>query len=245
MTAAINRNRPFVDERGSLTQYGWSVLRDLWSATGGAVATDADDLALLSAGPTVGPIGRAQQGISARVEPVGPPSPVLGQVGPVNGPDAATAADVGPARATADVGRRTTSFGCITLADGSAAEATTDATPRKIAAWATNGLSRNMINDHTSDDIEVLYQGAYFISFTASFEGTNTKHYHMEIYVDSTGSGSVTERTIGASDAGAVSATAILQLVPGEKVSLYHWSPDGGSAFTMTQGTLAVIRLGD
>lgn len=235
MTAAISRNRPFVDGRGALTQYGWAVMQSIWGATGGAVTIDADDVTLIGIGlAAVGPTARPLKDLAAHVEPVG-----LGKA------ERAVAGDVGPVRASAGVVNRSQAFGCITVSNGSSAEATTDATPRKIAAWAANGLSKNMINDHTSDDVEVLYQGTHLIIFMGSFDGTNTKHYHVEIYVDSSGSGSVTEDTIGASDVGAFGATAILKLAPGEKVSVYHWSTDGGTTFTLTQGTLAVIRLGD
>jgi len=43
MTAAINRLRPFVDSKGSLTQYGWSVMQSVWVAIGGATSS-ADSL---------------------------------------------------------------------------------------------------------------------------------------------------------------------------------------------------------
>lgn len=142
--------------------------------------------------------------------------------------------------------KRSIAFGCISVADGSTSEATTDATPRKIAAWAANGLSQNMINDHTSDDVEVLHEGVYDVTLACSFSGSNSKHYHIEIYVDSAGSGIITDLSLGAGgDEGSCSASGFLRLAAGEKVSVYHWSPDGGSTFTMTQGTLTLNRIGD
>ncbi len=39
MTAAINRNRPWVDSKGALTQYGWSVMQSVWVAIGGATSS--------------------------------------------------------------------------------------------------------------------------------------------------------------------------------------------------------------
>lgn len=51
MTASINRTRPFVDERGALTQYGWSVMQDIWRATGGAVEGNVSGGGVEDVGP--------------------------------------------------------------------------------------------------------------------------------------------------------------------------------------------------
>ncbi len=244
MTASINRNRPFVDKRGALTQYGWSVMQSIWAATGGPVAIDSDELALLLAGPAVGPIGRVSQGVSTRMEPVGLPPPVLSGVGPVNGPDAASLAAVEPVPASpAAILRR--AWAVMSVQGGSSAEATTDATPRKIAAWNTDGISKGMVVDSTTgNDITAVVGGVFEIEAALSFTGTASKRLDLEIYVGGNATGFAAGRMLDAAGAlGPVSIVGDVRLIAGDTVEVYHSTPDGGSAMTVVEAQLTVNRI--
>ena len=152
---------------------------------------------------------------------------------------------VGPVAPTAAAAISHASAGAvISVNDGTTAESSVDATPRKIAAFDTNGPAKNMIAN--GDDLVAGKVGVYMVVFGGSFIGSNNKHYHMEIYVNSTGSGFKTDRSLSsAGDEGAVAIHAILALKPADAVSVYQYSPDGGTAMTFTQASLLAVRLWD
>jgi hypothetical protein len=52
MTTQVHRTRPFVNQKGALTQWGWGVLNSLRTATGGPQTTPGEALLFAVFGPT-------------------------------------------------------------------------------------------------------------------------------------------------------------------------------------------------
>ena len=135
-------------------------------------------------------------------------------------------------------------YGRISTAGASTAESTTDATPRKIAAFTAELDNGVAVAAHASDQIAIVDAGDYYVSAFVSFSGTNSKTYVVEIYVDGVASNIQFTRKLGTGgDVGSASCGGILTLAAADIVTLYHSSTDGGSAFTVADAQLNVIRL--
>lgn len=136
-------------------------------------------------------------------------------------------------------------YGVMSVQAGSTAEATTDATPRKLAGFTTDGIELGMTVDSTTgNDIEVSKDGIYKVSAQVSFSGTNSKTFVVEIYNNTTASGFSTTRKLGTGgDVGSCSLVGLLTLAQGDKVSLYHHSTDGGTSLVMVDAQLTVERI--
>lgn len=143
-------------------------------------------------------------------------------------------------------------YGSFRVEAGSTAETTTDATPRQIAAWNTNGLSNNVTVDHTDDALKATVAGTYEVTGELSFSGSASKTFQVEVYVydDSatswSASGSAQDRKLGAGgDVGSMPISAIVALDVDDKVGLYHSSSDGGTSFTVSEATMSIKRIAD
>jgi hypothetical protein len=136
-------------------------------------------------------------------------------------------------------------YGGLSVEDNSSAEATTDATPRKIAAFdAAMPTSAKATSSTATNDITVTDAGDYLVVGQVSFSGTLSKLFVIEIYKEGVATNLKCLRKLGTGgDEGSASVTGILTLASGDSVSLYHSSTDGGSTFTATDGQLALIRL--
>jgi hypothetical protein len=138
-------------------------------------------------------------------------------------------------------------YGIMSVQAGVTGEATVDATPRKIAAWNTDGLSQNMTVDSTTgNDITADIAGKYLVTLSLSFSGSANKTFRAEIYKNGGASGFASSRKLGGGgDEGTVDAFAILALAIGDTVSVFQSSTDGGSAMTVTEGQLLAHRIGE
>ncbi len=127
---------------------------------------------------------------------------------------------------------------------GSSAEGTTDATPRKIAAWNTDGLENNMTVDSTTgNDITADIAGTFVVMVSCSFSGTGNKTYQIEIYKNGSATGFAADRKLGSGgDVGAITIHGLIALAATDTVELYHSSSDGGTAFTVTEAQMAINR---
>ncbi len=127
---------------------------------------------------------------------------------------------------------------------GSSAEATTDATPRKIAAWNTDGLENNMTVDSTTgNDITADIAGTYVVMISASFSGSASKTFQIEIYKNGSATGFAADRKLGSGgDVGAITIHGLLALSATDTVELYHSTSDGGSVFTVTEAQMTINR---
>ena len=130
--------------------------------------------------------------------------------------------------------------------DNSTAETTTDATPRKIAAFDTDGSSpKNCVVDSTTDnDITISKAGYVFINCSVSFSGTASKTFVVEIYINGSPvtENAKLERKLGAAgDVGSASVSWAGPVSASDVVTIYHSSTDGGSAFTAQQLQLSVL----
>lgn len=142
-------------------------------------------------------------------------------------------------------------YGTMSTQAGSTSEATTDATPRLVAAWNTDDLAAGMTVDHTDDTIKAQISGVYSVTIGCSFSGSNNGVFQTEIYIydDSAAtwnaSGFACDRKLGTTgDVGSTAITAIVDLDTDDKIGLYH-SASTGNAFTVTEAQMAVHRLGD
>jgi len=142
------------------------------------------------------------------------------------------------------IGSEWQNYGTISTEGASTAEATTDATPRKIAKFTAEKDNGVATAAHATDGITVADTGDYYITAFVSFSGTVNKTFHVEVYKGATGTGIALTRKLGTGgDVGSASCGGVVALTASDVVSLYHASTDGGSAFTMVDGQLNVLRL--
>ena len=137
-------------------------------------------------------------------------------------------------------------YGMMSVQEGVTAEATTDITPRKIAAFTVDGLALNTTPDATTNNaITIDADGVYEVFAQVSFSGTASKTYHLEIYSNTTPSTFEGHRKLGtAGDVGSASCMGLLTLSETDQVSVYHYTSDGGTAFTVSDAQLIVNRIG-
>lgn len=135
--------------------------------------------------------------------------------------------------------------GVMSVQANASAEATTDATPRKVTAFDTDGLESNMTVDSTTgNDITADVAGTYFVFAQTSFGGTASKTYHITIYKNGATTGFEGHRKLGTGgDVGSASVSGIVALAATDTISIYHHTSDGGTAFTLDDGQLVAVRL--
>jgi hypothetical protein len=145
----------------------------------------------------------------------------------------------------ADVIKLAGVYGVMSVQENAVAETTTDATPRKIAVFDTDGPENNMtVDSATGNDITADVAGTYIVVAQCSFSGSASDEYHIEIYVDAAASGFEGHRKLGVGgDLGSCSCVGIVALAIGEAVSLYHWSSSGGTSFTANDAQIAIHRI--
>jgi hypothetical protein len=136
-------------------------------------------------------------------------------------------------------------YGIMSAQGASTAESTTDATPRKIAGFDTDGISSNVTVDSTTDnDLTATVAGIYYAKLEASFSGTASKTFLCEIYKNASATGFSFTRKLGTGgDVGSASCSGIISLAANDTVSAYHSSTDGGTAFTLVDGQLFLEKI--
>jgi hypothetical protein len=136
-------------------------------------------------------------------------------------------------------------YAIMSVQAGSVGESTVDGTPRKIAAWNTNGLANDAVPDQAGDDITAATDGIYHVDLCVSFSGTASKTYQLEIYRNGLSTGFAFDRKLGTGgDVGSGSCHAILILDATDTVEVYQSSSDGGTAMTVTEAQLSITRVG-
>ncbi|MCP5087916.1 MAG: hypothetical protein GY952_14075 [Rhodobacteraceae bacterium] len=137
-------------------------------------------------------------------------------------------------------------YGVLCVQAGSTGEATVDATPRKIAAWNTDGVEAGVTVDHTSDDMTIDVAGTYLVTLAASFSGSGNDDYQLEIYKNAGATGFAVDRKLGTGgDVGSCSIMGIVNFAATDTVSVYQSSSSGGTAMTVTEAQLGIVRIGD
>ena len=133
----------------------------------------------------------------------------------------------------------------MSVQGGVTAETTTDATPRKVAAWNTDGIANGMtIDSTTGNDITCDIAGTYQVNVSCSFSGSAAKIFEFELYVSGAASGFAVQRTIGAGgEVGAASLSGIVTVSAAATLELYHRSTNGGTAFTATEAQMTAHRI--
>lgn len=136
-------------------------------------------------------------------------------------------------------------FGSMLTIENVTAETTTDATPRKLASFNTNGAVNRTTVDHTTNNITIVETGIYNITCMLSFSGTLSKTFFAQAYKNITPIGIACERKLGTGgDVGSASFGAPgVALTAGDTVSVYHWSDDGGTSFVAHQVCLEILRV--
>lgn len=139
----------------------------------------------------------------------------------------------------------TPAYGTMSVQGNASAEATTDATPRPIALWDTDGLASNMTVDSTTDnDITAGLGGKYLVNLDVSFSGTASKTFAVEIYKNGAATGFSLIRKLGTGgDVGSASCHGMVTLAAGDTLTTYQSSTDGGTAFTLVDGQLTAYRV--
>lgn len=136
-------------------------------------------------------------------------------------------------------------YGVMSVQGASTAESTTDGTPRKVAAWTTDGLEQNMTVDKTTgNDITANVAGTYDVEASISFSGSASKTYMIEIYKNGSATGFAAKRKLGAGgDVGDVSLSGIVALAATDRLQLYQWTTDSGGVITIAEAQLIAVRI--
>ena len=134
-------------------------------------------------------------------------------------------------------------YGVMSVQTGVTGEATVDGTPRKIAAFNTNGVSNGVTVDNTSDDITCTTTGTYLINASVSFSGSNSATYDIELYKNAAATGFAFQRKLGTGgDVGNSTITGIVNCAADTDTFSLYQSSDG-SAMTVTEAQLTVHRI--
>jgi hypothetical protein len=136
-----------------------------------------------------------------------------------------------------------TVYGIMSVQANVTGEATVDGTPRKVAAWNTDGLSNGMTADSTTgDDLTCDTAGTYIVTFNASFSGTNSSVVTLEIYKNGSATGFALTRTLNAAGAvGAAGINGIVNCAATDTIEVYQSST--GSALTVEEGQMSAYRI--
>lgn len=134
--------------------------------------------------------------------------------------------------------------GTLYVEGNAGAESTVDATPRQIAALDTKGVEVGLTVDTANQYILIAAAGDYLVVANASFSGTLNKTFNVTVYLDTTSTNLTLERKLGTGgDVGSAGVSGIVTCAVGEYISLYQSSTDGGSAMTVSDAQLSVVRL--
>lgn len=134
--------------------------------------------------------------------------------------------------------------GTLYVTGNTTAESTVDATPRKIAALDTQGVEEGLTVDEASNQITVAVAGDYLVIGSVSFSGSLSKTFNVAIYKNTSTTNLMFERKLGTGgDVGAATVSGIVTCAADDDISLYQSSTDGGTAMTITDAQLTVIRL--
>ncbi len=141
---------------------------------------------------------------------------------------------------------RTRAYASMSVQAGSSGESTVDATPRKIAAWNTDGLENNMTVDSTTgNDVTADIAGTFHVMAKVCFSGSASKTYQIEIFKNGAATGFAADRKLGSGgDVGAAMSCGLVALVATDTIEVYQSSSDGGSAMTVTEAQLTIHRVG-
>ena len=135
-------------------------------------------------------------------------------------------------------------YGGIYVEDGSTAEASTDATPRRLVKFVSDMPANNTTLAATSGTITCPYAGTYLVSATLSYNGTANKTFVIEVYKDTTATNiKVTSDSHASGEGESTAVSGLVTLTAGQALSLYHSSTDGGIAFTLTNAQFTAVRL--
>lgn len=135
-------------------------------------------------------------------------------------------------------------IGRIEVSGNTTAETTTDDTPRKLATFDTVASQNRTTCSVSTNDIIIVEAGHYHITGDISFSGSLGKTFFVSVYQDSTAVGTPVERKLGTGgDVGAAPFSAGIDCDVGDVISTYHWSDDGGVAFTAHQLSITATRV--
>ncbi len=139
-------------------------------------------------------------------------------------------------------------YGVMSVQAGSSGEATVDGTPRKIAAWNTDGVELNVTVDSTTGNditIDAGANGVYHVMAKVSFTGSAAKTFQLEIFKNGAATGFAVDRKMGSGgDVGSAMVCALVTLVATDTIEVYQSSSDGASAMTVTEAQLIIHRYG-
>lgn len=123
-------------------------------------------------------------------------------------------------------------------------ELAVDATPRKVEALASQGVESGLTVDELNSQITIAVAGDYMVTATVSFNGSQSKTFKIAIYKNGVSTGYTLERKLGTGgDVGSAAVSGIITCAATDNLSLYQSSADGGTAMTITNAQLSVVRL--
>jgi hypothetical protein len=136
-------------------------------------------------------------------------------------------------------------YGAIYVEDGAVAQSFTATTPAKLTLFASNGISLNMIPDHTNDRITVSDTGKYEISGYFSFSlDTNIVQADFHPAVNDVKYNPGAHRYIATGpDVGSLSFSLLRELSANDVVTVIV-ELDKTADLTVEEGSLVVKRVG-
>lgn len=125
----------------------------------------------------------------------------------------------------------------------------TSATPAKMTGWLADGLNVGPTPDYTNNEITINTAGVYRVDIDVDFSGTNSKTYLCAVYKD-VGAGYVDaglarfKRKLGTGgDVGSAHMHGHVSLAATDKIAVYVWSTDGGTAFVPQEAAFTCKRV--
>ena len=138
---------------------------------------------------------------------------------------------------------RVPAYGGLSVTGNSTAETTTDATPRKIGAFDTADPNSRVTVSAAADTLTVVDSGDYLVIMNMTIGGSANSDYLVELYIDGDSSGVLSEVThVAVASVITMGFSRTVSLTAGEVLSLFHWSSDGGTSFTVREGSFSISK---
>jgi hypothetical protein len=136
-------------------------------------------------------------------------------------------------------------YGSISIGDGSTAQALATATPEKMTEFLANGVANGMTPAYASNQITIVHDGVYHVSFNLSFEGTTGETFQFALRKDGVevSPHMSFHRKTSAADVGSGGFADNLTLVAGEVLTVWVETDQAGSP-VWVEAQLSAHRIG-
>jgi hypothetical protein len=136
-------------------------------------------------------------------------------------------------------------YGSIGIGDGVAGQTLATDTPEKMTEWTHNGVANGMTPAFAADEITILHDGVYHVTFNVSFQGTTGETFQFVLRKDNV---EVVphismHRKTSSADVGSGGIADNLTLVAGDVLSIWVESDAAGTP-VWVESQLSAHRIG-